>query len=732
MGIKNKKRIKKRIIILPITAVIIIIASVWIWHSFFGSISATKSKPSAVAEAEDGYRVGCAISSKGSGFSGAGFVTDFKTNGRLDVSLPVKEAGYYQVGVRFSNGIGKNQAMTLMLNNTFSKRFSFGSLGETGKAWQTKYINMYLNSGTDTIECSRSKHDGSVAFDYFYLLKDKNNGNICGSENADVIGKCSFKQTKSGHNVDEYVTDFKAKGDRADFSFFTETQGTYRVLIKYRNQLDSKQVLKASLNNKNQQLVTFKPSSSWNTKETTFNLNQGFNTLSFQYFEDNSNVDIENVSFEPISSDVQMIIAPHPDDEALGFSGIIQNALSNHKEVKVVLVTNGDLRGQNVGHRRINETINAMESLGVKQDDIYFLGYPDHFISNMYDDKSSDFVVKRSWNYRGDVTYNDVTYGNTSPNNPFYAPDYHCLVTGDHAAYTRTNLQSDLESIINKYMPSDIYTTNYYDTHPDHHAVYEFTIDAILDIKKNISQSYSPKLHSTIIHDSRKYPDHIIRNWPERYQTFNSFYSDPQSFTEPFGLFQYTTLNWDDVQRFKLNQKMMKNKHDAIDMYTSQMSTAPFLFSFVKKDEFYWTDDFSNIAPLATVTASSENTQRGEYASNAVDGLADGSPGNPKFEWVANNSDTIGAWLRLDFKKDYKINKITLQDRRSLKDNITSGVLSFSDGSSVSVKDLPENGAPLTVNFPPKDITWANFTVTGVSPETDAAGLSEIRVFPVR
>ena len=37
-----------------------------------------------------------------------------------------------------------------------------------------------------------------------------------------------------------------------------------------------------------------------------------------------------------------LIIAPHPDDEILGFAGIIYGAMKLGKDVKIVIVTNGD------------------------------------------------------------------------------------------------------------------------------------------------------------------------------------------------------------------------------------------------------------------------------------------------------------------------------------------------------------------------------------------------------
>ena len=64
---------------------------------------------------------------------------------------------------------------------------------------------------------------------------------------------------------------------------------------------------------------------------------------------------------------------------------------------------------------------------------------------------------------------------------------------------------------------------------------------------------------------------------------------------------------------------------------------------------------------------------------------------------------------------------------RNPTENIVSGVLSFSDGSSVAVGALPPGGVGLTVSFPVKNITWLRFTVTAAIGS--AAGLSEMEVY---
>ncbi len=99
------------------------------------------------------------------------------------------------------------------------------------------------------------------------------------------------------------------------------------------------------------------------------------------------------------------------------------------------------------------------------------------------------------------------------------------------------------------------------------------------------------------------------------------------------------------------------------------------------------TSGYGNIAPLAAVSASSENTQNGSTAVKAVDGVIDGYPGDDTKEW-ATTGQAAGAWLKLTWTNVYVVNKVVLYDRTNLNDQILSATLSFNDGSTVQVGPL--------------------------------------------
>jgi len=69
-----------------------------------------------------------------------------------------------------------------------------------------------------------------------------------------------------------------------------------------------------------------------------------------------------------------------------------------------------------------------------------------------------------------------------------------------------------------------------------------------------------------------------------------------------------------------------------------------------------------NVAPSATVTASSQNTANGQLAVKAVDGVIDGYPGDYTREW-ATTGQGAGAWIQLTWAYPYVVDRVMLYDR---------------------------------------------------------------------
>jgi hypothetical protein len=127
---------------------------------------------------------------------------------------------------------------------------------------------------------------------------------------------------------------------------------------------------------------------------------------------------------------------------------------------------------------------------------------------------------------------------------------------------------------------------------------------------------------------------------------------------------------------------------------------------------------FRNIAPAATVTASSEVPSRGRGGEGVADGQPDAN------EWVSE--DSVGAWIMLTWDRPALISEIVLYDRPDPASNVVAGTLSFDDGSVIIVRALPAEGAPERIKFPPKTVRSVTFRIDHAQGPN--AGLDEIMV----
>jgi len=130
----------------------------------------------------------------------------------------------------------------------------------------------------------------------------------------------------------------------------------------------------------------------------------------------------------------------------------------------------------------------------------------------------------------------------------------------------------------------------------------------------------------------------------------------------------------------------------------------------------------TNLAPNAAISVSSEYTNPNWSKEKLTDGII-GQNGNG--EWASNGEQT--PWAQLNWNTPITTNKVILFDRPSPAETINAGRLTFSDGSSINVSALPDNGTAKELAFPARTISWVRFTVTNGSGPNN--GLSEFQVF---
>ena len=477
-----------------------------------------------------------------------------------------------------------------------------------------------------------------------------------------------------------------------------------------------------------------------------------------------------------IRSSVQpiMIIAAHPDDVVRMASGVLARTRSfaQPQPVKIVVLTNGDAESKRIGYKRQAEMITAAAIANISPDDVIFLGYPDDVGAGLFR-LYNQFVTPTS-KLRVDWNQIDETYGKEG----LGRQDFHSYLTGTPAIYNKPNLVADLQTIVERYKPTQIYTHSFADDHPDNRITYLVALEATANVMKETA-GYRPDILTSIVHSpsrypyADKYPSNITRTpltrdfsedfvWPlpahvnpsdpneARYETAVVRFTPDVAITEPPSLVK-TTIAWDDRLILPVPADMQvalqdptfvgraSNTNPKFQMLLAYQSTwlnskeadRGHLFASGKSDEVFFELPWSsNVAAIADISATSQNTGTMQIAANVVDGIIDGTrdgaPSEIPTEWAAT---TPNSELTLTWPRPVVVDTIRLYDRPQTSQNITSGVLRFSDGPNVIVGALPADGSSphiITLN-PARSITSMTFEIT--SAVGNAPGLAEVEVF---
>ncbi|MCL4377644.1 MAG: PIG-L family deacetylase [Actinobacteria bacterium] len=272
-----------------------------------------------------------------------------------------------------------------------------------------------------------------------------------------------------------------------------------------------------------------------------------------------------------ISDDRILILAPHPDDEAIGTAGAIQEALKVGAAVNMVCLTNGDFDQSSMsnfkkkfpgvpgqflllGENRMKESIKGMEILGLKDNNLKFLGYPDFGTLNIF-----------LWHWGTTVPYKSLL------TRTLKVPYPECYSPGSE--YRGENILNDLTSIIKEFQPTKIFVSSPVDLNRDHRALYLFLRVSLWDLEGKIKD---PEVFTYLIHS---------KNWP----VLQGYH--PEKLLIPPNQSSTSEIVWSSLN---LTSDETKKKYESIICYKSQLGFGPpYLVSFVGKNELF--ADFNSI-----------------------------------------------------------------------------------------------------------------------------------------
>jgi LmbE family N-acetylglucosaminyl deacetylase len=322
-----------------------------------------------------------------------------------------------------------------------------------------------------------------------------------------------------------------------------------------------------------------------------------------------------------------LVVVAHPDDEALGFAGVILRHRDEGDRVAVAVVTNGDAQARGrlplrfcgaprgwparvarLGLCRARETVEAMALLGLRwsldprESDILFLGYPNNGLETIARCEAPwtgdaaglhhTYALGRSWRRcDGDLRY---------------------LLEGRHSRLCAADLAQDLDSLFDLVRPAHVYTHVEFDGHPDHAETYRQVLAAVERLGRPIT------LHCTLIHPegSGKCMYASALEWPnpsdaevaspfDRFTPHLDFEPPPVADAKEGSLRSWGP--WGEPDELVELPLPMRHPHPAqnlkwqiISRYRSQLlcqrdrfgsyhASCGYMRAFVKRHEFFWT-----------------------------------------------------------------------------------------------------------------------------------------------
>ena len=411
-------------------------------------------------------------------------------------------------------------------------------------------------------------------------------------------------------------------------------------------------------------------------------------------------LDMGYLNSEMLRDKYVLVLVPHQDDDVNMAGATIQSFVDAGSEVYVTFVTNGDNVG--LSSDRLYEAVDCMASLGIAQENVYFLGYGDGWQgTHLYNRAPDEPAV--SWIGR------EQTYGTSG------MEDFSTLQNGEPHLYTRSNCLQDIRDLVDLLFP-DVILCMDYDPHADHRMtslLFEEAMGQLL----NDDPSYRPQVFKAISY---------LTAWdgPQDFYHIPMLETiAPNQPTYPLGTPAY---RWEERVRLPVpngycSYSLRANRVYALHgHYPSQYATMR-SGACANSDQVFFERATDSLLYAQRATASS-----GDAALLTDFKLFDTTD-------ISADIFDAGVWIptdeqktiRYDFDAPQTLNTVTLWDHPSPTDNVLSAVLTFSDGTKVDIPALDPLGAKNDVRFETKEnIEWMELSLT--QDEGDQAGLTEL------
>lgn len=434
-----------------------------------------------------------------------------------------------------------------------------------------------------------------------------------------------------------------------------------------------------------------------------------------------------------------MVFSPHQDDEANMANAVMYSRAKQGADVYVVIGF-GSSTDDNIdkyGLGRLKDSAKNMRCLGLTSSNLIYLGY-----------QCLALLPVIMTNSLGEIIKKDKTVFNTFSHVKEGFPSFHSVKYGHECSQSEENFLSDIVDILLQYKPDEIYAINY-DSHPDHIWMGSLVEQALGIVKlQGNYDDYCPRFYQSMSYQSswgakKDMMSVFSPNDPKRNILESTLYFTPRN----------TTFQWNERVRFPVDDRM------SVPDVNSNLSTIAYLSSFsvfvdakrilsvVNGDQIFWERDTRSKSFRATVSVSSNEADKRFLNDFSITRVPFKSICKSKIEhtnlndaktmfdlydyykWSPEINDT-NKIVTLKFKEPLDIDSVRLYDDSRPDNHIKSGLLTFSDGSSLEVGALNNCGSATIIEFNTKKrITFVRFQI---KEYIGTPGLSEFEVYAPR
>lgn len=394
-----------------------------------------------------------------------------------------------------------------------------------------------------------------------------------------------------------------------------------------------------------------------------------------------------------------MLIVPHQDDDMNIASGILEQYVRYGSEIYIVFVTNGDY--WDLAEIRLTEALHALQSIGISEDHVIFLGYADGWAENT------------------------VHIYNAAPGTPCESRNGYSATYAlrshpawkDGNLYTSDNLLNDIQTVILTYRPDFILCSDY-DAHTDHKATtlaFEKAMGRIL--KQN--HNYHPVVLKSFAYCTA---------WtaPKDFSALNLLSTIDPGEQLP-GIYQWSDRIRFPVDGTKLSRSLLRSElYRPISLYQSQRAGIA-AGAIINGDKVFWQRRTDSLLLHAQINASSGNSEKlNDFMLLDSSNLFDSN--HPPFDgiWTPDRDDPQKA-IHVTLPAPCDIAELVLYDSPSPRDNILNVRVYFDNGYSFDTGALKQSGT--CSSFPVNQKGIQSFTIKLLEAEGECAGLAEIEAF---